>query len=904
MVSRTADDGGRTAAAVWLSLAAALVVLVGLTGGSTSASIVYLVVTVGAAVAAWLGVRRCRPGPAARWVAVAVSLNAVGDVLWQLQAWLADAPPDVSVADAAYLASYVALGAALLVYAGDGDSHPRARFHALLDGAAVLVIALLVVWQTSVHSTLTDDSLPLGTRAIWAAYPLLDAMVLGLVVRGMVVQSRVGVPALLLGLGSTAWLASDLAWLLLAAPDTVSGWLDAGWLVGAIALATLPWADRSALPAGPTVTTATAGTGRWRMTLAFLPLLVPGGFELRAWLAGADIDPLPGLLATATLTVLIIVRAQRLLTDQDRARAEVRSLARRYEALAVTSSDAVAVVDRDGRLTSDSRSLAALLGRPGCTGRSLPQLLSGIGVDPTDVLGALDRARLTPGEPVELELRGTHPTGGTVWLGGRAVDLRHDPDVGGIAVSVYDITPRKLAEQELAHQAFHDGLTGLANRSLFLDHTEQALRRAGRTGSPPIVLCLDLDGFKDVNDSLGHLAGDDLLRTVAERLQGVVRAADTVARLGGDEFAVLIDDTRDGLPVAASLAERLLQVLGEPVLLHGHRVTVAASIGIVVAEPDATPLSLFRDADIAMYQAKAAGRAQWVVFDPSMRAAALERIELERELGGALAAGQLRLVYQPVVDLQTEQVVGFEALLRWQHPSLGAIGPDRFVPIAEDSGHILPIGRWVLAEATATAARWQRAHPRLTPLSMAVNVSARQLAGGTLVEHVAEALTSSGITPSSLVLEVTETALVTDPDAVAARLCELRALGTRLALDDFGTGYSSLSYLRQFDVDVLKIDRSFVSLLDGSADDAAIVHGLVQLGHTLRLEVVAEGVETEAQRDRLRAERCDLAQGWLFAKPLEAEEAELLLLAQAAGAPALPRPRPATTAGDLPVAQA
>ncbi|WP_052090570.1 putative bifunctional diguanylate cyclase/phosphodiesterase [Modestobacter caceresii] len=901
MDSRTLNGGGRTAVAAWLLLAAALIVLVGSTGGETVSSVVSLLVSITAAVAAWLGVRRCRPGPAARWVAVAVSLNALGDLLWQLQAWLADAPPDVSVADAAYLSSYCALGAALLVYAGDGDPHPRARFHALLDGAAVLVIALLVVWQSSVHSTLTDDSLPLGTRAVWAAYPLLDAVVIGLVVRGMVVQSRIGVPALLLGLGSTAWLASDLAWLLLAAPNTVSGWLDAGWLIGAAAFAALPWRDRSDLPAGPTVT---PGTGRWRMTLAFLPLLVPGAFELRAWVAGEDIDPLPGLLATSTLTVLMIVRAQRLLTDQSRARAEVHSLARRYEALAVTSSDAVAVVDRDGRLTSDSRSLAALLGRPGCTGRSLPQLLSGVGVDPADVLATLDRARLVPGQPVELELRGDHPTGGTVWLGGRVVDLRDDPDVGGIAISVYDITARKLAEQELAHQAFYDGLTGLANRSLFLDHAEQALRRAGRTGSPPIVLCLDLDGFKDVNDSLGHLAGDDLLRTVAERLQGVVRATDTVARLGGDEFAVLIDDTRGGLPAAASLAERLLQVLGEPVLLHGHRVTVAASIGIVAAEPEATPLSLFRDADIAMYRAKAAGRAQWVVFAPQMRAAALERIQLERELGGALAAGQLRLVYQPVVDLQTERVVGFEALLRWQHPTLGAIGPDRFVPVAEDSGHIVPIGRWVLAEATRTAARWQRAHPRATPLSMAVNVSARQLVGSTLVDHVAEALTSSGIAPSSLVLEVTETALVTDPDAAAERLLELRALGTRLALDDFGTGYSSLSYLRQFDVDVLKIDRSFVNLLDGSADDAAIVHGLVQLGRTLRLEVVAEGVETEVQRDRLRAERCDLAQGWLFAKPLEADEAELLLLAEASGTPALPRPRPAPIAGDLPVAQA
>ena len=467
------------------------------------------------------------------------------------------------------------------------------------------------------------------------------------------------------------------------------------------------------------------------------------------------------------------------------------------------------------------------------------------------------------------------------------MNLLADPDVLGTVVSLHDITARKLAEQELAHQAFHDSLTGLANRALFFDHAEQALRRAGRSGSPPIVLCLDLDGFKDVNDSAGHLAGDELLRTIAGRLLGVVRAGDTVARLGGDEFAVLLDETHGGLPEAAALAQRLLDVISDPMDLGGHRVTVAASIGIVVAEADATPLSLFRDADIAMYRAKAAGRAQWVVFDPGMRAAALERIELERELGNALTAGQLRLVYQPVVDLRTERIAGFEALLRWQHPTLGAVAPDRFVPVAESSGAIVPIGRWVLAEATRTAAHWQRAHPD-RPLSMAVNVSARQLAGGTLLRHVSEALSESGLPASALVLEVTETALVTDANAVAERLAELRALGVRLALDDFGTGYSSLSYLRQFDVDVLKIDRSFVDLLDGSPEDAAIVHGLIQLGRTLRLEIVAEGVETTAQRDRLRAEHCDLAQGYLFARPLEAADAELLILGRTTH-PSLPQ---------------
>ncbi|QXG77354.1 EAL domain-containing protein [Modestobacter sp. L9-4] len=878
MGTTTATTRGRATVGGWLLAATALIATAAFLPESVLTETSYLLVSSGAAAAAWLGARRHGPAGGARWLAVALTLNAVGDLVWQVQDWLTGSTPDVSVADVAYLGSYVALGAALLGHTGAGTTTARDRLHAALDSAAVLIAALLVIWQASIGTTLADDSLPLVSKVVLAAYPVLDVLAVGLVVRAVVLRARLDLQSVLLAAGAAAWTASDLSWLLLASADEIGDWLSAGWLAGAVALAAAAWTAR---PVPQPVLSPDAVIGSWRITAAFLPLLVPGVIEFDAWVKGIDVDPLPGLLATLSLTALVVVRAQRLLVESTRSRSEVRSLARRYEALAVNSSDAVAVVDPDGVLTSDSSSLAELLGRPGLAGLSLPVLLSGVGVDPADVHAVLAQATARPGEPVELELRGGHPTAGVVWLGGRAVDLRADPDVEGIAVSVYDITARKLAEAELAHQAFYDGLTGLANRALFLDHTEQALRRAGRTGSPPIVLCLDLDGFKDVNDSLGHLAGDELLCTVSQRLRDVVRAADTVARLGGDEFAVLVDDTQGGLPSATALAQRLLEVIAEPIELGGHRVRVAASIGIVVAAAEATPLSMFQDADIAMYRAKAAGRAQSVVFDPGMRAAALQRIELERELAGALSAGQLRLTYQPVVDLQTECVIGFEALLRWTHPTLGAIGPDRFVPIAEDSGHIVPIGRWVLAEATRTAARWQRTHPSATPLSMAVNVSARQLADGSLLADVAEVLATSGIAPSSLVLEVTETALVTDPDAVAEQLLALRGLGVRLALDDFGTGYSSLSYLRQFPVDVLKIDRSFVDLLDGSAEDAAIVHGLVQLGRTLQLEVVAEGVETVAQRDRLRAERCQLAQGWLFAPALETDEAERLLMSRA-----------------------
>jgi diguanylate cyclase (GGDEF)-like protein/PAS domain S-box-containing protein len=859
-----------------VALAALAVVVV--TPDSPAGDLSFLAVSTAAAIAALVGARtqtghRRR---AVRLLTAGLISTALGDLVWTIQVWTTGAEPDTGPADVFYAGAYLFLGAALLMLTEGAALTAKTRLHALLDGGAALVIALLVVWQTSVQNTLSDDGLPLSTKLVWALYPVLDAVLIGLVARWLMLQQRAGLTALLLVSGAGCWLVADLGWLVLAAPDSFSGWLTASWSVGALLLAAVTF-QRPPAPDAAAVEES-AALGRRRLSLAFLPMLVPSVMDVADWLDGGEVDPLPGALASTALVLLVVVRAQRLLLDTQLARQLVDSQARRSEALAQNSSDAVVVVAADGTLTSESRTLATLLGGPSPAGRRLADLLAALAVDPAAVHAVLERARMHPGEVFEIELPGERAGGEPVWFGGRAVSLLGDPDVRGIVVSVHDITRRKAAEHELAHQAFHDELTGLANRTLFLDRAEQTLRRAARTGTAPTVLCLDLDGFKDVNDSLGHLAGDELLRTVASRLEGVVRSADTVARMGGDEFAVLVDGTSGGPAEASALAERVLVVLGEPIDLDGQRVTISASVGIVAAEPESTPLSLLRDGDIAMYRAKADGRNQWVVFAPDMRAAALERIELERELGGALEAAQLRLVYQPVVDLTDDHVVGFEALLRWDHPELGVVGPDRFIPIAEESGLIVPIGRWVLTEATRTVARWQQAHPRTPPVSMAVNVSARQLASPSLVEHVREALADSGITPSSLVLEVTETALVTDPQAVAEQLGQLRALGVRLALDDFGTGYSSLTYLRQFAVDIIKIDRSFVGAMTAPGDDAAILHGLLELGRRLQLEVVAEGVELDVQRDLLRAERCGLAQGYLFARPLDSADAELMLV--------------------------
>jgi EAL domain-containing protein (putative c-di-GMP-specific phosphodiesterase class I) len=335
---------------------------------------------------------------------------------------------------------------------------------------------------------------------------------------------------------------------------------------------------------------------------------------------------------------------------------------------------------------------------------------------------------------------------------------------------------------------------------------------------------------------------------------------------------------------AEAVADRVLHALAVPCSLDdGHAVTVSASLGIAAGTVEATAASLLRDADVAMYRAKTTGKARWTVYDPAMRTAAVERLMLESDLIGALDRGELALVYQPVVALETEEVVGFEALIRWHHPTLGLVVPDRFIPIAEDTGLIIPIGAWVLQEACQTAARWQRDYPHQPPLSMAVNVSGRQISSPDLLVHVAAALEASGLDPNTLVVEMTETALIRDTVVAARRLHELRGLGIRLAIDDFGTGYSSLSYLRQFPVDILKIDRSFIDSINDRDKVPAIVRGLLDLGRTLELETVAEGVELGVQRDRLRDEHCDFAQGFLFARPLEPEDAENLLMQIAAG---------------------
>ncbi len=445
---------------------------------------------------------------------------------------------------------------------------------------------------------------------------------------------------------------------------------------------------------------------------------------------------------------------------------------------------------------------------------------------------------------------------------------------------------RKRSDDELTFLATHDVLTGLPNRKLILDRTEQLLARSRRHGTLPAAVFIDLDNFKLINDTLGHRAGDELLRAVTARLQSAVREPDTLGRLGGDEFVVIAEDI--SLEAGPELiAERLLEALSEPFTLveSEARLKVTASIG-VAAGARALADELLRDADIAMYRAKCNGKNRYVAFESEMQGAIKSRVELEMDLREALQNNEFFLVYQPIFNLSDMSPSAVEALIRWEHPTRGVVQPEEFIPLLEETGLITEIGSWVLREACVQGARWRDAG---SAIEIAVNVSARQLDSDDFVTEVKEALDRSELDPSALTIEITETTLMRDTDQTVRRLSAVKALGVRIAIDDFGTGYSSLTHVQKFPVDSLKIDRSFITGMKDNKEGEALIHTLVQLGKALSIETVAEGIELQHELSLLQGERCDSGQGFLFAKPLDLPAIDAFLMSWAddgAGAPA------------------
>jgi diguanylate cyclase (GGDEF)-like protein/PAS domain S-box-containing protein len=479
------------------------------------------------------------------------------------------------------------------------------------------------------------------------------------------------------------------------------------------------------------------------------------------------------------------------------------------------------------------------------------------------------------GRTIELRLR---DSGGT-WRHAEVVitNLLHDAAVHGLVVTVRDVTERKAFEQQLTQQAFYDALTGLPNRVLFRDRLEQALVRAGRRKDAVGLLFLDLDNFKLINDSLGHQVGDKLLVEAAARLRACVRNQDTVARLGGDEFVVVLEllaGEEDALPAAKAIEHQF----SRPFRLDDHEVIVTASIGIAVSNSGQEHAdNLLRNADVAMYRAKSDGRARYVVFDPSMHTDSLARLELENDLRRALQHDELRVHYQPIITIETGKITEVEALVRWQHPTRGLVLPNEFIPIAETTGLIIPLGLWVLEEACRQAAAWHGQFPTQPPLILSVNLSPRQFQQPSIVADVARALEESGFPANCLKLEITEGVIMRDVEATIRTLWELKGLGLQIAVDDFGTGYSSLSYLKRLPLDVLKIDRSFVSGIGHNPEDTAIVHAIMAMAKSLNFKVTGEGIETAEQLALLDQWGCDSGQGYLFSKPLDSRKAGALL---------------------------
>jgi diguanylate cyclase (GGDEF)-like protein/PAS domain S-box-containing protein len=620
-------------------------------------------------------------------------------------------------------------------------------------------------------------------------------------------------------------------------------------------------------------------------TSVFLaPLFLRG--ELSAVLAVGNPKPLPrsacDSIDALTSQVALALESAALTEDLVRRQSEAR-----FSSLVQNSSDVVMVVEADSTIRYVSPSVERVLGYDlaNLEGSKLTGLIHSD--DRANLLQFIAGAGRDDDRPALTEFRILHRD--DFWLNVETLrtNLLHDENVRGIVLNTRDISERKAFEEQLQHQAFHDSVTNLANRALFRDRVKHALERQSRDVQPISVLFMDLDDFNNINDSLGHAAGDQLLREVGERLRNSLRTADTAARLGGDEFAVLLEDGGDGVE-AADVAQRVLNSLDGPFHLENKEVFIRASIGIATARPESehgpeTAEELLRNADVAMYMAKEAGKGRYQIFEPAMHDTALRRLELKADLQRAIDNHEFVLHYQPVIELRSGEISGVEALVRWNHPRRGMVPPLEFISLAEETGLIIAIGRWVLEEACEQAVQLQERFPMREPLHMAVNLSARQLQRPEIVQDVASVLQKTGLDARHLILEITESVMMADVSLSLQRLSELKDLGVNLAVDDFGTGYSSLNYIQQFPVDILKVDKSFIDAFN-TADTrkSALTATIIKLAEDLDLLPVAEGIERADQLERLLDLHCDLGQGFYFARPLPLDGIDELLTARSA----------------------
>jgi diguanylate cyclase (GGDEF)-like protein/PAS domain S-box-containing protein len=776
---------------------------------------------------------------------------------------LHDSPP-VSWADPFYLTDSLCTLTALLSFPLARRTRlERSKF--LLDAAMVLVGGGVAIWYFSIRPTAASQESSVVVTLLAFAYPLASMLVLlgvtTVVLRRPVDGNRHAFRLLVTGIavGVVADLTFNLVQLELGGRS--ASWADGVFLICYTILiysAELYWRRPVARQTAPPVTLARL------QPISLLPYVAVGTtyvlllyVALRPWN-----DPISGLAVGAVLVTGIVVLRQ-VLTVRENLRLLAEHAARqneaRFRSLVQHSSDVIIVTRADGTVRFVSPSATRVFGYDPAemVRHTIAELLH---PDDRERAATFFRsAAQSPGVTGPVEWRFRQPDGS--WLNAEilATNLLHDPSVKGVVLNTRDVSERRRLEEQLTHQAFHDPLTGLANRALFRDRVSHALALAQRRGSLVTVLFLDLDDFKTVNDSLGHAEGDRLLIAAAERFLACARSADTVARLGGDEFAILIEgaDGKDGLP------DRLGAAMSHPFTLSGNQVRVTVSIGVASASADDSADDLLRNADMAMYAAKRHGKGRAETYESRMYADIRERLDLEAALRRAIEHRELTLFYQPIVNLQNGGIYGLEALLRWEHPQFGRLLPQHFIPLAEETGLIVQLGSWVLGEACRQLQVWRAAHPKLG-LAVCVNISGRQLQGSGLVDALRQTLTSSGAEPGSVVLEITESVLMQQTDAVHERLQQLKALGVRLAIDDFGTGYSSLSYLQRFPIDILKIAKPFVEDVGQGADRSALARAIVGLGDTLKLQTIAEGIERAEQRSALLGLGCILGQGHHF----------------------------------------
>jgi diguanylate cyclase (GGDEF)-like protein/PAS domain S-box-containing protein len=622
---------------------------------------------------------------------------------------------------------------------------------------------------------------------------------------------------------------------------------------------------------------------RWLLALPYVALAA--GYSVLVALAMGQVtgELIEVLYGAVVLTAVVLVRQELVLRDNSRLLTEQarRESEERFRTLAANTSDVVVLVDRDGIVTDAPPAVARVLGVDATqlVGRPISRFVHADDAERAHAFIADVAARRSVSQPIEWRLWDV--TG--VWrqVETIAVNLLDDPSVGQIVLTTRDVRERKTLEKQLTQVALHDLLTNLPNRTLFRDRVSQALSSAAGAQRQTTVLSVGLDSFRHVNDSFGHSVGDQVLQEVSRRLRASVGDADTCGRLGGDEFGVLLDGhstSDDGL----AAADRILDAVRLPFALGGSPIRLAASVGVATAEPgEADASSLLPRAETARSVARNSGGDRFIVFEPTMREAVQTWFELESELRRAIDNAEFVLNYQPIADLQTGELVGAEALIRWDHPTHGRIAPNVFIPLAEETGLIDEIGTWVLRTGCTQVARWAALSPGRVP-RVSINLSAHQLADPQFAWTVQAAMAHAGATPSWITLELTESMLVQNSSAFIERLHAIRALGVQIAIDDFGTGYSSLAYLQQFPITHIKIDRSFVTPLDDPARDAGLVHAIIEIGRALGLTTIAEGIETPTQLARLRKLGCGFGQGSLFARPLE-EDAMADLVARQIG---------------------